>query len=461
MKQIKNLFGLLACSLGLLLVTSCNDNNKGQTPDNPEITVDRSQIGHDITTAGGYEAKDGLPFFIGYAVGYNQNKQSYYLTYAEKIDDPSITINGGGSTSFPLVSDERAPHAYRSSDGYIYSLTYRVGDITSVQYNKSTKKFQFDRTVRSQNVIGNSNMRFTLLNNTHYSSVHEVSKKLEGGAVKATYNIAILDHNTFTLSLNHSGEIVLPNGQDKQGYFIGRIHSPVITGGKIYYGAQITKTDVSNPKDRGKSTDITATLIFDYPSFKNPQVITYKENLGSTTGYRSRNMFLAEDGKTIYQLTGWAGGKVHMLKIRDGKYLDGTIDIAGKCGHSKSKSFGWFYAGKGIAFVPYAKGDADPLTITKDPEGKDTQENPWGIARVDLNTGDVLDLEVPGYAFLTQYQEAAIRNGKIYFAITPVGNHLDKYEGNVYIWDVENTKKAPKVGAKLINGTNNLYSAIF
>ncbi len=474
MKQtIKTLLTVGATALLMTLFTSCDEPQaKRPDPVKPSDTI----VGADITTAGGYESKDGLDFYIGYTVGYNAKTNNFYLHHFDKIDDPNTTIEGG-KDAFPLVNDARAPHAYRSSDGFLYSLTYRLGDITNVIYNKDKKKFELLTTVRSQNVIGNNNMRFTLLSGTHYSSVHEISPvrfdasgKVLGkdatsavASIGSAYNILILDNTAMKLGKNNKGTISLPE-LDKQGYYISRIHSPVITGGKIYYGAQIDKIkslDLVPSRKTAKSTGKSATLVFDYPSFKNAKVIYYKEEVGSTTGYRSRNMFLAEDGKTIYQLTGWSGGKVYMLKIKDGEYQDWSIDISGKCGHSTSQSFGWFYAGNGIAFVPYQKGDAEGITNSKDPGGNDTTEKPWGIARVDLNTGDVLDLEVPTHTFLTQYQEAAIRNGKIYFAITPVGNALDSYDGNVFIWDVKNTQAKPKLGAKLVSGSDNVFTAIF
>ena len=474
MKQtFKTLFTAGVTALFISLFSSCDESQeKRPDPVKPDDTI----IGADITTAGTYESKDGLDFYIGYTVGYDQQKNNFYLHHFDKLDDPNLTIVGG-KEAFALVTDARAPHAYRSSDGFLYSLTYRLGDITNVIYNKDKKKFELLTTVRSQNVIGNNNMRFALLPSTHYSSVHEISpvrfdasgKVLGKDATSAAvsiggaYNILILDNKAMKLGKNNKGSISLPE-LDKQGYFVSRVHSPVITGGKIYYGAQISKLESLDKvpgKKTVKSTGKTATVVFDYPSFKNPKVIFYKEEVGSTTGYRSRNMFVAEDGKTIYQLTGFEGGKVFMLKMKNGEYQDWSIDIAGKCGHSVSRSIGWFYAGNGIAFVPYEKGDAAPITKYKDPHGRDIEQYPWGIARVDLNKGEVLDLEVPSHTYFFQYQEAAIRNGKIYFAITPVGPNLSSYDGNVYIWDVKNTQAKPQFGAKLVSGSNNVFTAIF
>lgn len=474
-RTTKNILTIGAAVLLIALLFSCKKQQEDRVdPVNPNDG--RDIIGADITTAGGYESKDALDFYIGFTVGYNAKTNNFYLHQFDKLDDPSVTIVGG-TDAFPLVSDARAPHAYRSSDGFLYSLTYRLGDITNVIYNKNTKKFELRTTVRSQNVIGNNNMRFALLPGTHYSSVHEISpvrfdasgKPLGKDATSAAasiggaYNIVILDNTAMKLGNNNSGNVSIPE-LDKQGYFISRIHSPVITGGKIYYGAQISKIE-SLDKIPGrktvKSTGKTATLIFDYPSFENPKTIFYKEDVGSTTGYRTRNMFLAEDGETIYQLTGFEGGKVYMLKIKDGAYQDWSINIAGKCGHSTSLSVGWFYAGNGIAFVPYEKGDAAPITKYTDPQGNEIPQYGWGIARVDLNTGDVQDLEVPDHTYFFQYQEAAIRNGKIYFAITPVGQSLGNYDGNVYIWDIKNTQAKPQIGAKLVSGSNNVFTAIF
>ena len=172
MKQtFKTLLTVGASALLMSLFTSCDEEQK-KRPD--PVKPDDKIVGADITTAGTYESKDGLDFYIGYTVGYNAKTNNFYLHHFDKIDDPNTTIEGG-KDAFPLVNDARAPHAYRSSDGFLYSLTYRLGDITNVIYNKDKKKFELLTTVRSQNVIGNSNMRFALLPGTHYSSVHEIS----------------------------------------------------------------------------------------------------------------------------------------------------------------------------------------------------------------------------------------------------------------------------------------------
>ena len=156
-RTIKNLFTVVASALLVTLFSSCDDEQE-QRLDPVGPGNGTNIVGADITTAGTYENKDNLDFYIGYTVGYNARTNNFYLHQFDKLDDPNVTIVGG-KDAFPLVSDARAPHAYRSSDGFLYSLTYRVGDITNVIYNKATKKFELRTTVRSQNVIGNSKDR--------------------------------------------------------------------------------------------------------------------------------------------------------------------------------------------------------------------------------------------------------------------------------------------------------------
>jgi len=69
----------------------------------------------------------------------------------------------------------------------------------------------------------------------------------------------------------------------------------------------------------------------------------------------------------------------------------------------------------------------------------------------------VIDLNVPDDLWLTQYQNAPVRDGKLYIALSPVGK-----DGHVYIFDVDSESKEGTRGATITGtGADQYFIGIY
>lgn len=239
-------------------------------------------------------------------------------------------------------------------------------------------------------------------------------------------------------------ELPLTTPEEVQGHHIFRLDSPVLNkaGNKLIIGTWMRKTNPTTGANESNFTRLgTKSVVVDYPSLENPKVITSTVDNGDTSGYRSFNAFVANDGN-IYQATQRGSKGSHILKINqenqyDNSYvfsLDSALDITG------SYVDAWRYAGNGIAYVMY--------TYTGTEQGF--------VARVDLNTKTATRVELPYEAGLDfgQYQGFVVDGDEVYVAVTPVGK-----DGNIYILNSK-TGTVTK-GAKLINKTGNHYIGVY
>src|SRR5690606_5787588 len=118
--------------------------------------------------------------------------------------------------------------------------------------------------------------------------------------------IVALDLQNAVIRNYEKYELPLTEEEEAQGYHIFRLDSPVLNGAKdkLIIGTWMGKTDPetdesdTNPFNRLGAKSI----VVDYPSLENPKIITSENAHGDTSGYRSFNSFLADDGN-IYQAT--------------------------------------------------------------------------------------------------------------------------------------------------------------
>ncbi|RYY31101.1 MAG: hypothetical protein EOP46_21045, partial [Sphingobacteriaceae bacterium] len=181
-------------------------------------------------------------------------------------------------------------------------------------------------------------------------------------------------------------------------------------------------------------------LIVDYPSLKNPKIISSGVSQANTNGYRSFNAFLAEDGN-IYQATQDRTGGSHILKIGQNNEYDNSyvFSLDAALGVTGAYVDAWRYAGNGIAYVVYnIAGDGGY------------------VARIDLNARTASKVAIPEDADLSfqQYQGFVVNGDEVFIAVTPVGK-----DGNIYIMN-SRTGTVTK-GAKLVNKAGNHYIGIF
>lgn len=440
MNKFKSVITALVVFSSLLFVScSDSDSDDGFTPGGTGST-----------------AKD---FQIAFASGSGSNSATTVQGVSE-LSTGAVSSRVG----FELESS-RTARIFSSTNGkYIYSLNYTVGTIEKLEYVSGSNYKEAGR-IDASVPLKTKTVRFSKLTDK-YASVHyikataqyenpeDANSKYLGH--KMVLSLGILDLETMAFlsnSVHTDLEVRLDDALAKEGYYISRIDAPVVSGGKIYYGASVNKFNTTTGK--GVSTEVTYTLVLDYPSLTNPTIEVSPNAVGATNGYRTPTQHFNEDGD-IYQLAS-TSEEVHILKLRNGKYVaDYDFNLSAKL-NKGTKSNGWFYAGNGIGYVPYEDLSKDKVQTGVDPEGNPTYSAMWKLARVNLNDGTVVDLNVPNDLWLTQYQNSVVKDGKFYIALAPIG-----VVGNIYIFDIASTSKDGVKGTELVGtGADQYYIGIY
>lgn len=395
-----------------------------------------------------------------------------YSVTPEQAKDPSVSINVFDQGMH--VKSQRTARLQASADGkFLYNIQY-VGDDGGI-FNKYS-------------VHGGKNFRPSgpeVATADYVSSSPRWLKAVEGVgvAVRGTANDAVytgvlpniqyqrtttkidaitLDLNDPKITANTSFELRLPEAEEAAGYHIWRIDMPVVNqaGDKVYIGAGVRKYDPTSytlnddglpvfKRDNKSPQSWAKTIVLDYPSLKNPKVITSSQTRGSTNGYRSKMQHVGTDGH-VYQATtgeGVGGGGSKILRISkdtddyDPSYVF-SLDRA--LGVTDSYIEAWQYVGNGIGFVVYSLVNS---------EGERTGGH---IARIDLNGGKGTKYSIPNEEGLNfrQIQSIAIEGNDVYIAVAPVGQ-----DGNIYVFDTQTGEMS--VGAKLVNKTGNQYIGVY
>jgi hypothetical protein len=413
-------------TLSALLFASCKDKE--------DIKKDETQYGN----------KTG-EFQIAFAVGSDGNSTTY-VQGKDDISSGEINFNQYGFE----VPSTRTARFYASTDGsVVYNLDYGGGMIYRFAYNGG-QNYQQTHQTNVYVTMGTNNPRWTKIDD-NYALIHNASAEIKYTDTTNTIfkertskiTINLVNLKSLDIEKNVNYEFVLDGEYTNNNYAITRIDAPVVANGKVYYG--LTMNKYLPQFDSTVSGFInTATLVLDYPSLENPTIIKTNIAKGATNGYRTPNAHVTESGD-IYQVSD-DGKQTTFLKITNGQYDESySFDFSAAIGR-KTSTNGWFYAGNGIGYIPYLKADLG---------GKATAN--WGLARVDLNSKSVVDLEVPANLWLQQYQYSVVRDGIFYIALSPVGG-----EGHIYMFDVKSTApNAYTLGAKISTGADAFYIGIF
>lgn len=412
----------------------------------------------DNSIPGSEEQLTEKQFQLAYASG----SGSQSATYLQGVADLSLGEVSFSKRGFQMPSS-RTSRIFVSDDGkYVYNLNYTVGDLRKYEHKGGQNYVQVGH-IESAPALGTKTGRFTKINE-EIGSVHYITAKPqyagENGSGdylghKITASIALIDLNSWSFlpGVQKEIDVKLNDEFTKKGYYISRIDSPVLVNNKLYYGAAVSLFDATTGKR--KPTDKTFTLVVDRNNLSKTEVITTDHVVGSTNGYRTPTLYV-NNNKEVFQMVNGAD-KTYIAKIKDGKYdTNYKFDLGTALGGKKVSSNGWFYAGNGIGYIPYEKMDEPGIEMGVDPNGKPTTTHAWGLARVDLNSNTVVDLEVPANLWLTQYQTAAIRDGKIYLALSPVSG-----KGNIHIFDIKSTSAKGTLGASITSGADQYYIGVY
>lgn len=439
--DLRILFYLSVLVVGLGFLVSCekDDNGKIDPVKPPVITRD---------------------FQVAYAQG-SGKQQTVYLQGISDLSKGEISFQGKGYK----LETKRTAHLFGSSDGkYAYFLNYRVGTITKLAYQGGAN-YKEEGKIEANVPMGTVGIRFARLSDkegsVHYlNPVHKFDEETEK-YIGTDMEVSIGLLNLETMKFDHlKTKIPFKFNEDlaKKGYFISRIHAPIIAGNKIYYGANIGTYD---PKGgRGKisydNVDRAITLVLDYPSLENLTYIETTHVSGSTHGYRGQVNILDEKGDVLQLVKDLKNKDVYIAKIKNGKYdTSFKLSLKDKLG-KKASSNAWIYAGNGIGYIPFEDLEGDKAQIGVDPNGDPTYSAGYKIARVDLNSGTAIELETPKDLWMFQFQSAVVSGGTLYIALNPVGK-----PGYVYMHQVNSTSTKMEKGASLKAGADEYYTGIY
>ncbi|WP_316734932.1 hypothetical protein [Pedobacter aquatilis] len=378
------------------------------------------------------------------------------MVYSVSVNDAkdpnkSFSVYDNG---FPVRS-QRTARLQSSNDGAtLFNIAYtgaNGGEFSKYKVNGGSNYSELSDKVNISSYATTSPRWVKLFDNDQTGIAVNVSGVKITTGTNGAYAYARGTSTVLSLNLQAAGiktyeqyEIPLATAEEAQGFYIGRLDGPVLNkaGDKLIIGASRSKYNTTtNLADNTGAVKISSkSVVVDYPSLKNPKVISSTVSQGNTNGYRSFNAFLGEDGN-IYQATqnGTAGS--HILKIGTNNEYDNSyvFSLDAALGVTGSYVDAWRYAGNGVGIVAYNVADKGGY-----------------LALVNLNNRTATKIAIPDDADLSfgQYQGFVVNGDEIFVAVTPVGK-----DGNIYI--VNSRTGVLTKGAKLVNKTGNHYIGVF
>lgn len=440
----KSTFKLLACGLVFttFALTSCSsdDNKNEETPVAP--TEDRW-----ITVAGAIMQTNP---------GDGDGGTKVFSVSKEDAKNPNTSINVYDDGT--PVQSSRTARLQSSVDGNtLFNITYtgaNGGQFMTYDVNGGKNFAQSGQTVSIAQYAGASPRWVKLFDGDKTGvavnvTAPVITTEADGKTYKYTRGNATvlsLDFQGIKISTYEQYPLPLSAEEEALGHHIFRLDAPTLNkaGNKLIIGTWMRKTNpATGTNESGFERIGSKSIVVDYPSLQNPKIITSTVGFGDTSGYRSFNSFVANDGN-IYQATqrdtknGSFILKINQNNEYDNSYvfsLDTALGIKG------SYVDAWRYVGNGIAYAVYHHEASDQ----------------GFVARLDLNakTAKLVD----GIAYdadldFGQYQGFVVDGKEIYIAVTPVGK-----DGNIYI--IDSVTGAVTKGAKLVNKPGNHYIGVF
>lgn len=430
---------LLSAIASTMFLTSCSDDDSAPVDNGGVPTADRW-----ITVAGALmqdEAGDG-----------NGGTRVYSVSKAD-AKNPAITIDVY-EKGFSVPSNRTARLQSTVDGKQLFNIAYtgqNGGQFSKYNVNGAGSFSPADVVVNIANYAGEAPRWAKLFDGDKTGIAVNVTAPVVNLHTDSTYlytrgtaTVLALDLQGVFISKVKQYEIALTAEEEIQGHHIFRLDSPVLNkaGNKLIIGTWMRKTNpVTGANESGFTRIGTKSVVVDYPSLENPTIISSTVDNGDTSGYRSFNAFVANDGN-IYQATQRGTNGSHILKINQNNQYDNSyvfsLDTA--LGITGSYVDAWRYAGNGIAYVMY--------TYTGTEQGY--------VARVDLNakTAALVDLPYEQGLDFGQYQGFVVDGDEVYIAVTTVGK-----DGNIYILNSK-TGSVTK-GATLKNKPGNHYIGVY
>lgn len=370
----------LLLTLGLSLTSCDSDDDHGH--DTPTNTTENTK----------------------YLVGAGVDAEGYFLT-TDNIQSGSLSIVGNGYEGWSSIS--------ASVDGYLYVINNTEG---------LTEKFELTENGPVKvDAISNSALTaggfFRYIQATDNGDLFLSSNpNAEGGTP-----YAIIDLESFTTT--DSGYITFPVVGGKYNLWTNGL----VKNSKIYFGSTY-----GAPNFTGIAEDLT-TIVLDYPSLTNPQVITSDASAGTTAGYRTNGTFATETGD-IYQYN--IAGELRyghdevadepsvFVKITNDDYDDGyVLDVSSHFNEPVTIWNAW-YAANGIAY-------ANVIRVADVPTWGDLAKNTGTLVEINLVNKTVTELNLPKASFVNIFTLDCVEDGQFYIPVSVTGGDAHIYSINI------------------------------
>lgn len=274
---------------------------------------------------------------------------------------------------------------------------------------------------------------------------------------KGKIKIANIDLNNTAITNTGSINIDLGPELEAKGYHVWRADVPVLNKAqdKLYIGLGVRRHDINGTVTTNTTTGAisgwartdernigTLTYVVDYPSLRNPKIITSTLAQTDNLSYRTMTQYLGTDGN-IYQAATSMGSGHQILRIsKSTNDYDNTYDF------NLNTALGIDDAG--IRAWTYIKDDIGVVLYTR----KETSGGYVALINLKDKTATKLATEVETDEALAttfgQFQNIGVVGDNVYIPLTPAGK-----DGNIYIIDTK--AKTIKKGAKLKAATGSYY----
>lgn len=339
--------------------------------------------------------------YPNYLVGAAVDGEGYFLT-TDNITSGNLTIVGNGYEGWSNIS--------ASVDGYLYVINNTEG---------LTEKFELTengpvKVDAISNAVLTAGGFFRYIQATDNGDLFLSSNPNGDGYTP----YAIIDIETFAAT--SSGFISFPTVGEKVNLW----SNALVENGKIYFGSLYGNSDWTGIEDE------LYTVVYDYPSLTNAQIITSSASAGMTAGYRTNGTFATETGDIYqYNITSelWYGHdevadeSSVFVKIANGDYDDDyVLDVSSFFSEPISIWNAW-YAADGIAYANIVR-NADV------PEWGDLSQNTGTLVEIDLINQTVTELNLPDASFVNIFTLDCVEDDKFYIPVSVTGGDAHIYE---------------------------------
>lgn len=455
----KNLFGttLFAVAITSLVLGSCKKDNSGD----PQVEDNDTRW---ITLTGSFPDDKGVAGNGGtraYAITPENAVNPNYEVDLFKMEGAKYVVGFG-------LKSSRTARVQGSEDGkYLYNIQYTgteggvfnkyqvsgAGEYKEVGYELNTAVIlgTSPRWVKAAEGIG-VGVSFGEALDPYTGTAPNYVWRHPKGKIK----IANIDLNNTAITNTGNIDVNLGADLEAKGYHVWRADVPILNQAKdkLFIGVGIRKHNLNGTVTYNNSGVIngwqtedvrefgTVTYVVDYPSLRNPKIITSTKATTDNLSYRTMTQYVGTDGH-VYQAATSMGSGSQILRIsKSTNDYDNTYDfnLNTALGISDAGIRAFRYIKDGIGVVLYTRtGTAGGF-----------------IALVNLNdktaTKITTDIETNAALSTTlgQYQNIGVVGDNVYIPLTPSG-----IDGNLYIINYK-TKSVTK-GAKLKTASGSFY----